>query len=196
MISGRLGVGVRKCAIKQTFRFLHTTSKEYDLAVIGGGIVGLATAREMLLRYRTLRLAVLEKEPAVGYHQTGHNSGVVHAGIYYAPGSLKARLCVEGLELSYRYFEERGIPYRRCGKLIVAASERELPGLDALHARAVANGVRDLQYLDPAQFAKIEPHCRGVRAIHSPHTGIVDWGLVAQSYAEDVIAMGGDVLLS
>ena len=166
------------------------------LADAGGGIIGLATAREVLLRYPSLRLAVLEKEDAIGQHQTGHNSGVVHAGIYYAPGSLKAKLCVRGLDLSYAYFRDRNIPHSKCGKLIVAVSESELPRLDALYERGVANGVKDLTYMSPAEFAKVEPHCSGLRAIYSPHTGIVDWGLVARHYAEDIRALGGHLLLS
>jgi 2-hydroxyglutarate dehydrogenase len=168
----------------------------YDCVVVGGGIVGLATAREILARYPSLRLAVLEKEGAVGQHQTGHNSGVVHAGIYYMPGSLKARLCVEGLDLSYAYFRERNIPHEKCGKLIVAVSDDELPRLDKLYERGVANGVKDLVYMSPSEFAAVEPHCAGVRAIYSPHTGIVDWGIVAQHYAEDVRACRGSILLS
>ena len=169
---------------------------EFDVVVVGGGIVGLATAREVLLRYPSMRLAVLEKESKVGQHQTGHNSGVVHAGIYYVPGSLKAQLCVKGLDLSYAYFKERNIPHEKCGKLIVAVSDNELTRLDKLYERGVANGVKDLVYMSPAEFAKVEPHCSGVRAIYSPHTGIVDWGLVALHYADDVRASGGTILLS
>jgi 2-hydroxyglutarate dehydrogenase len=173
-----------------------TAAKEYDAVVVGGGIVGLATARELLLRYPSLRLAVLEKEPSVGQHQTGHNSGVVHAGIYYAPGSLKAQLCVKGLDLSYKYFKERSIPHEICGKLIVAVSDDELGRLDNLYERGVANGVKDLTYMSPAEFSKIEPHCAGVRAIFSPHTGIVDWGLVARHYADDIRDLGGEIRVS
>ncbi|KAJ1480498.1 FAD dependent oxidoreductase-domain-containing protein [Baffinella frigidus] len=154
----------------------------YDVAVIGAGIVGLATARELLLRYPGKKVAVLDKEPVVGFHQTGHNSGVMHAGIYYAPGSLKAKLCVEGLQLAYAYCDARGIPYEKCGKLIVAVTEDELPGLEQLYKRGVANGVKDLCFMSPAEFKKVEPHCNGIRAIHSPHTGIVDWGLFARCF--------------
>jgi 2-hydroxyglutarate dehydrogenase len=150
----------------------------------------------LLSRYPSRRLAVIEKEDKVGQHQTGHNSGVVHAGIYYTPGSLKAKLCVEGLELSYAYFKERKIPHHKCGKLIVAASDDELARLDALYQRGLANCVKDLSYMSPSEFVKVEPHCAGVRAIYSPHTGIVDWGLVAQHYAQDVEALSGRVLLS
>jgi 2-hydroxyglutarate dehydrogenase len=165
-----------------------------DVAVIGAGIVGLATARELLLRHPRCKVAVLDKEPVVGFHQTGHNSGVMHAGIYYKPDSLKAKLCVQGLELAYKYCDERGIPYEKCGKLIVAVNEGELPGLEELFRRGVANGVKDLVFMEPSEFKQIEPHLNGIRAIHSPHTGIVDWGLFARcsSLAAPRLACSGN----
>ncbi|CAA9573263.1 MAG: L-2-hydroxyglutarate oxidase, partial [uncultured Thermomicrobiales bacterium] len=119
--------------------------REYDLAIIGGGIIGLATAMEILARRPELRLAVLEKEGAIGRHQTGHNSGVLHAGIYYAPGSLKARLCVAGKARLQRFCEEHGITYDLCGKVIVATDEEELPRLQGLYERGLANGVPGLE---------------------------------------------------
>ena len=166
---------------------------ECDFAVVGGGILGLAVARELLNRHPGARLCVLEAEPTIGRHQTGHSSGVVHAGIYYQPGSLKARLCVEGSRALYAYCDERGLSYRRSGKLIVATMERELAGLDELERRGRANGVPGLRRLDVADLAGVEPGAVGVAGLHSPETGVVDFGQVAESYAADVVAAGGSV---
>jgi 2-hydroxyglutarate dehydrogenase len=177
---------------------VHVDSRppaECDLAVIGGGIVGLAVARELLDRQPGARLCVLEAELAIGRHQTGHSSGVVHAGIYYRPGSLKAHLCVEGSRALYAYCDERGLPYRRDGKLIVATAERELAGLDELERRGRANGVPGLRRLDGDEIGEVEPAATGLAGLHSPQTGIVDFGRVADSYAADVIAAGGTVHL-
>ncbi|XP_050036597.2 L-2-hydroxyglutarate dehydrogenase, mitochondrial [Dermacentor andersoni] len=170
--------------------------KEYDIVIVGGGIVGVATARELSLRHPKLRLAVVEKENKLAAHQSGHNSGVIHAGIYYAPGSLKAKLCVRGLELAYKYFDEHNVPYKKCGKLIVAVDPAELPRLDALEERGIKNGVKDLKRLDSREIKTVEPNCTGLQALWSPHTGIVDWGEVTQSYGRDFISQGGDVLLN
>jgi L-2-hydroxyglutarate oxidase LhgO len=167
----------------------------YDIAVVGGGIVGLATTRELLLRFPKLRVANVEKEAVWSKHQTGHNSGVIHSGIYYKPGSLKAKLCVEGRKLAWQYCEAKGIEYRQVGKLIVATDESELGRLDDLMARGVQNGIEDLTYLDAAQIAQREPHCHGIKAIFSPVTGIVDWGRVARSYGEDAREAGADMFL-
>ncbi|GAC1384235.1 MAG: L-2-hydroxyglutarate oxidase [Herpetosiphon sp.] len=167
----------------------------YHVVVVGAGIVGLAAARDLLLRYPHLLLAVIDKEPVVGHHQTGHNSGVIHAGLYYQPGSLKARLCVTGAAEAYRYCEANGIPAERCGKVVVATSEAELPRLHALFARGQANGVPGLELIDAHRLRVLEPHCRGVAAIWSPATGIVDWQAVARSYAADVQHAGGELLL-
>ena len=164
-----------------------------DVVVVGAGIVGLASARELLRRRPGLRLALVDKEPRVGVHQTGHNSGVIHSGIYYAPGSLKARLCVAGARELYAYCEEHGIPTERCGKVIVATDESELGRLDALHERGVANGVEGLELIGPERLREIEPHCAGIRALWSPNTGIVDFSRVAQRYALDVREAGGEV---
>jgi 2-hydroxyglutarate dehydrogenase len=166
-------------------------SGECDLAVIGAGILGLAVARELAHRHPKLSLVVLEKEPRSAVHQTGHNSGVVHAGIYYTPGSLKARLCVEGARRLYAYCEEKGIAVERCGKLIVALDDSQLPGLDELERRGRANGVAGLRRLDAAGIREFEPHARGLAALHSPATGIADFSAVAGAYAEDVAASGG-----
>jgi L-2-hydroxyglutarate oxidase LhgO len=162
---------------------------------VGGGIVGLATARELLRRRPGTRLAVIEKEPDIAQHQTGHNSGVIHAGIYYAPGSLKAKLCVAGSAEMMRYCDEHDIPYRRCGKMIVATSEEELPRLSNLLDRATANGVPGVRMIETAELRELEPHCRGIRALWSPNTGIVDYGQVARSYAGEIVESGGEIRL-
>jgi (S)-2-hydroxyglutarate dehydrogenase len=165
-----------------------------DLAVVGAGIIGLAVAREVLARRPGLRVVVLEREAGVGRHQTGSNSGVLHAGIYYKPGSLKARLCVEGMRRMYYFCDEHGIPYERCGKVIVATSDAELPRLEELEARGRANGVPGLRRIGPAGLAELEPHARGVGALHSPETGIVDFGAVARALAADLSEAGVPVL--
>lgn len=165
-----------------------------DLIVIGAGIVGLAVAREILQRWPGLRLVVVEKEDRIAAHQSGHNSGVLHTGIYYAPGSLKARLCVAGREALVRYCEEHGIPYRLSGKVIVATAEEELPRLEELYRRGVANGVPGLEMIGPERLREIEPHARGIRALYSPMTGVVDFTAVTRSYADDVLASGGEIL--
>jgi (S)-2-hydroxyglutarate dehydrogenase len=167
----------------------------YDLAVIGAGILGLASARELLRRHPGLRLVVLDKEPRIGRHQTGHNSGVIHSGIYYAPGSFKARLCVQGARELYAYCAEKGIPTDRCGKVIVAADDGELPRLEELMRRGLANGVEGLEWIGPERLRDLEPYCVGVRGIWSPNTGIVDYDRVAAAYADDVQAAGGVLLL-
>ena len=143
-----------------------------------------------------MSVAVLEKESNVGFHQTGHNSGVVHAGIYYAPGSLKAKLCVAGARELYEYCDSRGIEAERCGKVIVAASPAELPGLDELERRGRANGVPGLRRLSPEELREVEPHVRGVAALHSPATGVVDFPTVARAFSGDLEAAGGTVTTS
>ncbi|HET7036038.1 MAG TPA: FAD-dependent oxidoreductase, partial [Thermomicrobiaceae bacterium] len=165
-----------------------------DVAIVGAGIVGLATARELLRRRPGLRVALVEKEPAIGEHQTGHNSGVIHSGIYYAPGSLKAKACVAGAAALMRYCDEHGIAYNLCGKVIVATDESEVPRLEALFQRGQANGVPGLRMIDADELWEIEPHVVGVRAILSPRTGIVDYRQVAASYANDIRDAGGAIL--
>uniref|UniRef100_A0A915KL82 L-2-hydroxyglutarate dehydrogenase, mitochondrial n=1 Tax=Romanomermis culicivorax TaxID=13658 RepID=A0A915KL82_ROMCU len=169
--------------------------RDCDIVVVGGGIVGCATARELLSRYPHLKIILVEKENELAAHQSGHNSGVVHAGIYYLPGTLKAKLCVKGLELSYKYFDQNNIPYKKCGKLIVATEKHELAALDTLFQRGLANGVKDMKIIEGVDIPKIEPHCRGIRAIWSPHTGIVDWCLVTKTYAKNFKDAGGHVLI-
>jgi 2-hydroxyglutarate dehydrogenase len=168
---------------------------ECDLVVVGGGIVGLAAARELLIRHPGTRLCVLEAERGLSRHQTGHSSGVIHAGIYYRPGSLKARLCVEGSRALYEYCDQRGLPYRKDGKLIVATTERELVGLTELERRGRANGVSGLRRLNSDEIGEVEPAARGLAGLHSPQTGIADFAQVADAYAGDVVAAGGAVHL-
>ncbi|MVA77271.1 L-2-hydroxyglutarate oxidase [Auraticoccus sp. F435] len=161
--------------------------KIYDVVVVGAGILGLATAREIHARQPGLSLAVLEKEPAVGRHQSGHNSGVLHAGVYYAPGSLKARLCVQGKVLMERFAEEHGIAVDRCGKLVIAVREDELPRLEELERRARANGVPGVRMLGPRELREVEPHATGLRALYSPGTGIIDFSAVTRAMAEELV---------
>jgi len=163
------------------------------VAVVGGGIVGLAVARELLARHPRSTVCVLEREPCIGAHQTGHNSGVIHSGVYYTPGSLKARLCVEGARDLYEYCLERGIPAERCGKTIIATHQHELGRLEELQRRAIANGVAGLRRLSTAGIRELEPHARGIAALHSPNTGIVDFLAIAHYFALDIAAGGGTV---
>ena len=162
----------------------------YDLAVVGAGIVGLAVAREVMHRHPDARLIVIDKQATVAYHQTGHNSGVIHSGVYYKPGSLKARLCVEGARLMYEYCAANAIPYERCGKLIVALRDDELPRLAELEARGHANGVPGLRRVAAGEITDIEPQCRGRAALHSPATGIVDFGAVARAMEQELRGKG------
>ena len=161
----------------------------YDLAIVGGGIVGLATARALRERAPDARLVILEKEPRVAGHQTGHNSGVIHSGIYYKPGSYKAKLTVEGKGLMYQFCEKHGIRIERCGKVIVATTEAELPRLQTLYERGIANGV-PVEPLEPARLRELEPHAAGLAGIHSPSTGIVDYVEVAQAMARELTGAG------
>ncbi len=164
-----------------------------DIAVVGGGIVGLAVARELGARKPDVSVAVLEREGEIATHQTGHNSGVIHAGVYYVPGSLKARLCVEGAREMYDYCERNQIASERCGKVIVATDASELERLDELERRGLANGVPGLRRIDADGIAQLEPHARGIAGLHSPATGIADFAAVARSYAHDVQAAGGSI---
>ena len=170
--------------------------EECDLAVVGGGILGLAVARELTRRRPDLSAVVLERGPAVAGGQTGANSGVIHAGIYYAPGSLKARLCVEGAREMYEFCEREGIPFERCGKVIVARDESELGRLDELERRGRENEVPGLRRLSAAELAEVEPHCRGAAALHSPATGIVDFSAVARALAAQLSADGTPVVVN
>jgi L-2-hydroxyglutarate oxidase len=163
---------------------------EFDIAVVGGGIVGLASAIAINQRYPRCSLTVLEKEAEVGSHQTGHNSGVIHAGIYYKPGSYKAMLCVEGVRLMKSFCEESGVAWESCGKVIVATDDSELARLEELYRRGVANGVSGLELIGPDRLREIEPHARAVRALVSPGTAIVDFKEVAEAMARHLTARG------
>jgi L-2-hydroxyglutarate oxidase LhgO len=166
------------------------------IGIVGAGIVGLAVARRIAEVAPDARVTVLDKEPAVGAHQTGHNSGVAHAGLYYQPGSLKARLCRRGIALLKDYCDARGLPYEECGKLVVARDATEVDRLREIERRAHANGVPGLRWLEgTAQLREVEPNVTGVAAVHSPHTAIVDFRAVAQAYADDVVAAGGTLQL-
>ena len=167
----------------------------YDVAMIGAGIVGLATARELHSRQPGLRIALLDKESSPGQHQSSHNSGVLHAGVYYKPGSLKARLCVAGKVQMEKFAEEHDIRVDRCGKLIVALDEKELAPLAELEARGRANGVPGLRILGPEELREVEPHAAGIRALHSPGTGIIDFGQVVHALAADLRADGVELLM-
>jgi L-2-hydroxyglutarate oxidase len=167
---------------------------EADVAIVGAGILGLAVARELTRREPGRRVVVLEREDRVAAHQTDHNSGVAHAGIYYAPGSLKARLCVAGVRELAEYCDARGLPYERCGKVIVALDDSELAALDELTRRGAANSVPGLRRVDAPGLRSIEPHAAGIAALHSPETAIVDFAAVARALADDVQEAGGQVV--
>ena len=165
-----------------------------DVAVVGGGIVGVATAMAVLARAR-VSLAVVEKEPRLAAHQTGNNSGVIHSGLYYRPGSLKARNCTAGREALLRFCSEHGIPAERCGKVVVATRAEQLPVLEELRRRGEANGLVGLRRLGPEEIREIEPHAAGVAGLFVPQTGIVDYVRVTEAYAEEVRRGGGEVML-
>jgi L-2-hydroxyglutarate oxidase LhgO len=168
----------------------------YDIVVVGAGILGLATAREVLRRHPLIRLLVVDKEPGLAAHQTGHNSGVLHAGLYYQPGSLKARLCRAGKASLEDYAGERGIGVNRCGKLVIAANPEELPALDELRRRGEANGVPGIEMLGPAGLKDVEPHAVGCAALWSPSTSIIDYRAVSEAMADDVRGSGGEIQLN
>lgn len=166
---------------------------QYDVTIIGGGIIGLATALELVQRYPRVKLSVLEKEERLAAHQTGHNSGVIHSGIYYKPGSLKAQTCVAGASALIAFCERHNIPYERCGKVVVATVADELPRLEELFRRGTANGVVGLEMIGPERLREIEPHVTGLKALYVPTTGIVDFSRVARTYAQLVQERGGEI---
>ena len=172
------------------------TESRYDAVIVGGGIVGLAVALEITKRFPRLRLLLLEKEDGVGRHQSGHNSGVIHSGVYYKPGSQKAKLCVEGARAMIEFCRAHSIPHEICGKVIVATHEEEFPRLEELRRRGEANGLTGLQLIGPEQLREIEPHANGLRAMVVPSTGITDYAAVCQKYAELIRAQGGTILTS
>lgn len=169
------------------------TPDHADVLVVGGGIVGLATAYQLLGRRPGLRLALIEREPTLAAHQSGHNSGVLHAGLYYAPGSLKARLCREGKAEMEAFAEAHAIPFERTGKLVVALDEEELPRFEALRERAQANGVPGLEVVGPERIRELEPHAAGIRGLWSPTTGIIDYRRICAALADEVRARGGTI---
>lgn len=168
----------------------------YDVVIIGAGILGLSTALALLSKNPSLKVAILEKEARIASHQTGHNSGVIHSGIYYKPGSLKAENCRKGVKQLYTYLDQKGIPYEKCGKLIVAKNEQELPALYELERRGKANGVPGLKLIEKEEIKAYEPHCTGIRALFSPDTSIVDYVNVAEAYLKDIQNEGGSFHLN
>jgi L-2-hydroxyglutarate oxidase len=168
------------------------SARRYDVVIIGGGIIGLATAMALKAGSRT-SLAVLEAEDRIAQHQTGHNSGVIHSGLYYKPGSLKARNCVTGREAMYRFCQEYAIAHERCGKVVVATDPGELPALDELERRGRANGLQGLRRLGPEEIREYEPYTSGIAGLLVPETGIVDYKQVAQVYADIIRKEGGEI---
>jgi L-2-hydroxyglutarate oxidase len=169
---------------------------KHDVIIIGGGIVGLAAAYHILLKKPNTRLLLLEKENAIAQHQTGNNSGVIHSGIYYKPGSLKAKNCMEGYHMLLEFAQKHDIPYDLCGKIIVATLPEELPGLETLYQRGLENGLTGLKWIEKDQIKDYEPHCAGIKALFVPQTGIIDYKLVAAKYAEAVQNLGGEIKTS
>ncbi len=172
------------------------TDSRYNVIIIGGGIVGLGVALEITRRFPHLRLLVLEKEDRVARHQSEHNSGVIHSGLYYKPGSMKARLCVAGAAAMIEFCREHGIPHEVCGKVVVATQTDELPRLEELRKRGEANGLVGLRLIGPEELREIEPHATGLQALVVPSTGITNYAAVCEKYAELISARGGTVLTS
>uniref|UniRef100_A0A8R1TXG3 L-2-hydroxyglutarate dehydrogenase, mitochondrial n=1 Tax=Onchocerca volvulus TaxID=6282 RepID=A0A8R1TXG3_ONCVO len=202
-----------------------SATSEFDVVVVGGGVIGCSTARQLKINNPELKVALLEKENHLAFHQSGHNSGVLHAGIYYAPGSLKAKLCVRGIDLAYEYCDKHKVPYKKIGKLIVAVEPIEVPRLENLFERAQKNGCKSIKMVDGSEIKNYAPFCKviqdiflrnlsicdvskfgfsknkgcitlhaqGLKALWSPYTGIIDWGLVTKSYAQDFKNRGGVV---
>ncbi|XP_047132205.1 L-2-hydroxyglutarate dehydrogenase, mitochondrial isoform X1 [Hydra vulgaris] len=188
---------MNKSVLQKCFQFKFISrsfyNKKYDVAIVGGGIVGTSLAQEILKRNPNLKCIILEKEENLALHQTGRNSGVIHAGIYYQPGTLKAILCVRGQELLYKYCDEYKIPYKKVGKLIVATSLAEVERLKGLFNRGIQNGVTGLSMISKDNIKQIEPHCEGFMALHSPNTGIVDYGLVTKAFAKSFTSRQGTI---
>ncbi|PVX50744.1 L-2-hydroxyglutarate oxidase [Balneicella halophila] len=170
--------------------------EQYDIIVIGAGIVGLATALRLKEKNEDLNVLIIEKENEVATHQTGHNSGVIHSGIYYKPGSLKAKNCKEGYSQLIDFCETHSIPYELCGKVIVASDASEIPSLENIYNRGLENGLEGLKVIDSEELSEIEPHCSGVKAILVPQTGIIDYKVVCEKYLELIKAKGGSIKFS
>ena len=170
-------------------------ASQYDLTILGGGILGLATALKITAAQPRLRLLLLEKEAELARHQTGNNSGVIHSGLYYRPGSLKAHTCVTGRKELIDFCDENSVPYEICGKVVVATSEEELPRLEELHRRGIANGLQGLDIIGPERLKELEPYATGIKGLYVPETGIVDYKKIAATYADKIRAAGGDIRL-
>ena len=167
-----------------------------DIAIVGGGIVGLATAYHLTLKYTDKKIVVLEKEGELAFHQTGNNSGVIHSGLYYKPGSLKAKNCIDGYNMLLAFCDENDIHYELCGKVVVATDESEIPALRTLFDRGRENGLEGLEMLDKARLKEIEPHLAGVQAIRVPQTGIINYKNICAKLAEKITAAGGEIHLN
>tara|TARA_B110000879_G_C11121542_1_gene492022 strand:- start:118 stop:1308 length:1191 start_codon:yes stop_codon:yes gene_type:complete len=167
-----------------------------DIAIVGGGIVGLATAYHLTLKYTDKKIVVLEKEGELAFHQTGNNSGVIHSGLYYKPGSLKAKNCIDGYNMLLAFCDENDIHYELCGKVVVATDESEIPALRTLFDRGRENGLEGLEMLDKAKLKEIEPHLAGVQAIRVPQTGIINYKNICAKLAEKITAAGGEIHLN
>lgn len=167
---------------------------QYDIAIIGGGIIGLSTALQLSEKHPRQKIVVIEKEDSLAYHQTGRNSGVIHSGIYYKPGSLKAYNCVTGSRELIKFCDTNNIRYELCGKVIVATNEKELPALEILSERGVANGVQGLRMIDSDELQEFEPHVSGLKGLYSPNTGIIDYAEVTKAYGLNFQANGGEIL--
>jgi len=172
------------------------TDSHYNVIIIGGGAVGLGVALEITRRFPRQKLLLVEKEDKVARHQSGHNSGVIHSGVYYKPGSLKARLCVAGAAAMVEFCHEHGIPHNVCGKVIVATGEEELPRLEELRKRGEANGLTGLRLIGSEELREVEPHASGLQALVVPSTGVTDFALVCEKYAQLIMANGGTVRTS
>jgi L-2-hydroxyglutarate oxidase len=168
----------------------------YDLTIIGGGIVGLATALKIGEAYPKTRILILEKEAQLAQHQTGHNSGVIHSGLYYRPGSIKARTCVTGRTALIDFCRDHSVPFELCGKVVVATSQAEIPRLEELYRRGIANGLQGLELIGPERLRELEPHAGGVQGLRVPETGIIDYKKVAEAYASKIRGAGGDIRIS
>jgi (S)-2-hydroxyglutarate dehydrogenase len=168
---------------------------KYDVIVIGGGIVGLATAYQTLLKRPGLKVLLLEKESKLAAHQTGNNSGVIHSGLYYKPGSLKATNCINGYKMLLDFCDQENIEYDLCGKVVVATNEAQKPLLENLYQRGLQNGLDQISRISIEELKEIEPHVKGIAALKVPYTGIIDYKQVAEKYGEKIIALGGDIQL-
>lgn len=170
--------------------------KSFDIIIVGAGLVGLATAYQLKLKVPLLKILILEKEHDVALHQSGHNSGVIHSGIYYKPGSLKASNCIKGYQALLKFAEENGINHDICGKIIVATEEKELPLLDTIYKRGLENGLQNLTFLNQDEISETEPFCKGLKAVRVPQAGIIDYPQLARKILEKFLDLGGDIIFN